>query len=255
VGARSHLPGPLRTARRAAAAGTALVGSLALAACLDFVEPDIPHAGQPATLQARVVVSPDGMAVTTAEFSTGFDGFGLPRDAVDETLRAFGRELQPVQGGPGEARHYLAAREVTPAEVMGPITVEPPTVEGTTAPAPTVWYGLRRVGPDSLALGPAEDLVLELDVGEGGTATIRQWFLTMAGGPGSIRVSGDGPPPERLVIPTIWVPEPREDGTVEVFLNYVQTDVRAGPAGDYVVAASLHVGVRWIVRALEGPGG
>jgi hypothetical protein len=239
--------------RRATRLFATLLASATLAGCLDFIEPDIPQAGAPATFQVTVVIGADGLATLSGEFHPGYDGVGLLRTVPDEAARIFGRVLEPVERLEDGRRRYLDARTVTPTEALGPVTVEPPAVTGTTSPAPASWVGIRGLGPDTLTLDPGEDLVLELEVAEGGTATVRQWFLDLAGRTGSVRLSADGSPPARLVVPAVWVPEPRADGTVLVNLNYVQSELRVGPTGDYVFSGSLHIRVRWVVVAGPHP--
>jgi hypothetical protein len=235
--------------RRAVLALVAALAAGSVSACLDFVEPEIPHAGAPATLNVSLLVFNERTAALTARLEAGFDGVGLPRRVLDETLRLSGQSLQPVQRLEDGALLYETTRAVTPAEVLGPITVVPPSVTGTTPPPAPTWLGMRRVGPDTLDLVAGTDLVLELEVAAGGTAVIRQWFLELVGIEGSaVRLSADGPPPERLVVPAIWVPAPAGDGAVNARLTYIQTETTAGPFGDYVVSASLQIRLSWVVR-------
>jgi hypothetical protein len=230
----------------------ALVAAMAagsLSACLDFVEPEIPHAGAPATLNVSLLVFNELTAALTARLEAGFDGVGLPRRVVDETLRLSGQPLQPAQRLEDGALLYEATQAVTPADVLGPITVVPPSVTGTTSPTAPTWLGMRRVGPDTLQLAAGTDLMLDLEVAAGGTADIRQWFLQLVGSEGSaIRLSADGPPPERLVVPAVWVPAPAGDGVIHAHLTYIQSETTAGPFGDYVVSASLQIRLSWVVR-------
>jgi hypothetical protein len=235
--------------RRAVLALVAAIAAISLGACLDFVEPEIPHAGAPATLNVSLLVSNERTASLTARLEAGFDGVGLPRRVLDETLRLSGQPLQPVHRLEDGALLYEATLAATPADVLGPITVVPPSVTGTTPPPAPTWLGMRRVGPDTLQLSAGADLVLDLEVAAGGTAVIRQWFLELVGSEGSaIRLSADGPPPERLVVPAIWVPAPAADGAINATLTYIQSETRAGPAGDYVVSAALQIRLSWVVR-------
>jgi hypothetical protein len=228
---------------------TAIAAGALLSACLDFVEPEIPHAGAPATLNVSLLVSNERTASLTARLEAGFDGVGLPRRVLDETLRLSGQPLHPAHRLEDGALLYEATLAVTPADVLGPITVVPPSVTGTTPPPAPTWLGVRRIGPDTLQLSAGADLVLDLEVAVGGTAVIRQWFLELVGSEGSaIRLSADGPPPERLVVPAIWVPAPAADGAITATLTYIQSETRAGPAADYVVSAALQIRLSWVVR-------
>jgi hypothetical protein len=236
--------------RRAAVAALALAAPM-IAGCFDFVEPDIPQAGAPASLQVSVSILDDGRATVTAQLTTGFDSLGVPRAIVDPTLRVMGRELQPGEAGPGEARSYAGTWVVDRAEALGPIVIEPPLVEGAPAPPSPAWHGLRRAGPDTLRLRPGEDLALDLEVDHRGTAPIRQWFLQMTGAGGGIRLSADGPPPDRLVVPAVWLPAPLPDGSFRVTLTYAQSEGRMGPAGNYALSGSLSVRADWVVRLVD----
>jgi hypothetical protein len=228
---------------------------LALAAacftgCLEFTEPEIPQAGAPAVLQATVSILDDGRVSASASLTPGFDSLGVPRRVTDPTLRVMGRDLQPADAVADEPRRYQGSWTIAEAEALGPIAIEPPTVAGAPPPPPPVWHGMRRSGPDTLRVLAGEDLVLDLEVDERGTAPIRQWFLQMAGAEGAIRLSADGPPPERLVVPAIWLPEPLPDGTFRVTLNYSQSESRVGPAGNYVLSGSLSIRADWVVMVL-----
>jgi hypothetical protein len=237
---------PLATAAVLALASSSLTG------CFDFIEPDIPQAGAPATLQVSVSIADNGSTTLTAALTTGFDSLGVPRAIADPTLRVMGRDLLPADTAVAEVWRYEGSWVVHEGEALGPIVVEPPRVVGAPAPAPPVWHGLRRVGSDTLLLPAGEDLALHLEVDERGTAPIRQWFLQMTGARGSIRLSADGPPPERLVVPTVWLPEPRSDGTFRVTLNYSQSETRVGPAGNYVLSGALSSRADWTVRVDNG---
>jgi hypothetical protein len=223
-----------------------LAAASCLTACIDFVEPEIPEVGVPATLEVAVVLQEGRTLLVTAVLQPGFDGMGLPRAVADETLHVHGVPLQPVDRGSTGSLRYEAILPIAPAHVLGPIAIHAPVVAGT-APAPQpAWAGIRRAGPDTVALSPAGDLVLELEVASGGTAMIQQWFLDMHGSGGGVRLSADGPPPERLVVPAAWVPAPGTDGLVHATLTYMQSETRTNPSADYVIAAVLQVPVRWV---------
>lgn len=246
------MSGPHTSRRSPGGGGTVVLASLIfLGGCIDFVDPDIPHAGTPATLQVWLVLNNEQTASTQAQLSPGFDDIGLVRPVPDETLRIFHQELEPVERDDDGTRLYQASRTITADDALGPMEIVPPPVTGTTAPAPVAWVGIRRVGPDTLQLARDADMTLDLHVAEGGTAPIRQWFLEMVGA-NAIRVSADGPPPERLVIPSLWVPEPAADGAVRVNLSYVQSATRPSPPGDYVVAISIQIRLTWTALVVDG---
>lgn len=256
-----------RSARRARgdhdgllAALTTTPGGVLLAAlvaatmggCVDFVEPDIPNADTPATLQVAITIVDGHTALVTGRLLPGFDHIGIRRPLDDPRLTVLGREIQPLEAGADTMRAYQDTLALEPGAALGPIVVEPPPVQGTAAPGPMTWVGIQRLGPDTLVLAQGNDLTLELEVSEGGTAAIRQWFVVLTGDAGTFRVSSDGPPPERITIPAHWLPSPRPDGTIGVSLTDIQSETRVGPVGDYVVSGTVSSRVSWTVRS-EAP--
>jgi hypothetical protein len=236
-------------AGRALMVGRALIlgAALLLGGCIDFVDPEIPHAGTPATLQVGLVLGDERTADAQAQLAPGYDDIGLPRPVIDETLRILGHPIEPVERRDDGTLVYQMARAITAADALGPVEIVPPTVSGTTAPDPIAWVGIGRIGPDTIHVPRDADIGLDLHVPDGGTAPIRQWFLQMQGAGPPIRVSSDGTPPDRLVLPAVWVPEPDADGIVRVTLSYVQSATTASPGGDYVVAISLQTRLAWTV--------
>lgn len=106
-----------------------------------------------------------GTAEVAARLTAGFDSIGAPRTIADPALRIMDRTIQPT-GAAGEGeRLYEATWNVDPGEVLGPVTVDPPRVAGAPAPAGPVWFGMRRVGSDTLRIDAGEDLSLEVEVG------------------------------------------------------------------------------------------
>jgi hypothetical protein len=226
---------------------TALV-AVTLSGCFDFVEPDIPNADTPATLLVAIAITDGDRAIVTGRLHPGFDQIGIRRPLDSQPLAAFGREIQPWQVAPDTMLAYQDTLALGPGAALGPIVVEPPPVPGTTAPDPMTWAGIQRLGPDTLVLAQGADLTVELEVSQGGTAAIRQWFMVLTGDAGTFRVSSDGPPPERITIPARWLPTPGPEGTLAVTLTDIQSETRAGPAGDYVVSGTVSSRVGWTVR-------
>jgi hypothetical protein len=250
---RARRGGSQRHRRSATAPRTVLAAALVtlvvvpMAGCVDFVEPEIPNADTPATLQVAITIVDGQTAQVSGLLRAGFDHIGIRRPLDSQPLTALGREIQPREAASDTLLAYQDTLALAPGAALGPIVVEPPTVPGTVAPGPMSWAGIQRVGPDSLILADGADLALELEVSEGGTAAIRQWFIVLAG-TASFRISADGPPPERITIPAHWLPAPRADGTVAVTLTDIQSETRVGPTGDYVVSGTVHSRVTWTVR-------
>jgi hypothetical protein len=239
--------------RRPARTVALLALALGAAACIEFVEPDIPQAGAPAVLEVSLSVSADTLAFIEARLTPGFDGYGFERRIADDTLHALGRKVPPESVTGVGTRLYRAPLRLAPGESLGPLVIVPPVVEGTSPPLPIRWGGMRRLGGDTLALVRGEDLRLHFAIGAGagGQPQTRQWFLQLSGATAPIRVSSDGPPPAELIVPWQWVPAPFANGSAFADLTFFQNAARAGPAGDYLMSVTVNFNARWVIRVVE----
>lgn len=228
--------------------------AVALAACIDFVEPDIEFAGAPATVEAVVRVTNDTIATLSARMMPGFDEFGIGRRVTDPLLRALDQAIAPDTVLPTGERRYAEQLRIAADRVLAGVVIGPPSIEGVGSPGSVRWHGVRRLGPDTLRLEPGDDLsfALELPAAEGEPRPgIRQWFLTLSGDEGIFRLAADGVPPALIQVPRVWVPPPSADGIVTADLIYFQSAILRSPANDYLFVVTLDVRMRWIVRIDE----
>lgn len=227
--------------------------ALSCTACYDFVEPDFPEAGAPALLQLAVYVDESGNASITGLLAPGLSAAGVQRRVLRDTIELYGLQLAPVGIRRNGSREYALTGIIAgPELVTRPLEIEAPTVEKVAGPPPTAqWFGVRKVGPDTIAWRPGTDLVLRVASDLGASTpmpTIRQWFVALHGAT-SFRISADGLPPDEIVIPAYWVPEPR-DGLITASLAFFQSVRQQAGAGDYIGLFSFNVELRWVVQVI-----
>ena len=241
---------PVGTARVAGVVAAALAGVLP-AACIDFVEPNLP--GDPdldsaAVLDVRIIVSDSGRVTTDASLLPGLDSEGVRRRLAYDHLEIMGRFLDPDSVRPDGTLRYLGAHETEVSPVREPIVLVAPGVEGVAAPPPAIeWFGLERLGPESVSHGQGEDLVLRVAPVEGmsrPTPSTRQWFLTLSSDSGVFRLSSDGFPPDPIVVPPRWVPP---GDIVHVRLIFSQSATLSDPPGDYLGLIGADTWLFWTV--------
>jgi hypothetical protein len=222
--------------------------------CLDFVEPDIPEMGAPATLQATVRLTDLGTAEIDAQLMPGLDGSGARRQLTGTPLEVLGQAIDADTIRRNGVRRYLESW-IAPDSVVGQrITLRAPGVEGVLAAPPSIqWLGIRKLGSDTLDLAAAQDLRLPVDLGNGVSSPqpeITQWFLRLAGDSAAFGISADGMPPDTIVVPAHWLPRGEE---LDVRLIYNQSSILRSPPGDYVGVITLDVRLFWIVHIRNAP--
>ncbi len=224
-----------------------------LLACIDFVEPNIPDAGGPAILSATAVISDRGTVDVGAMLDPGLDHLGVRRQVPEAGLEAYNATIEPDRVQRDGRRFYEAGFEFDPAVDIQTVVFLAPVVPGIAAPRPGAHlFGIRRLGPDTLRLVSGADLLLAVTA-EPGTTTpapdIRQWFLNLGSATDEVRLGGNGPPPDTMIIPTRFIPM---GDSLEVRLIYQQSvDVRGAP-GDYIGLFVLDSRVFWTVRVEAG---
>lgn len=245
MGTRSDLSRTLNQVRAIAAT----VAVVALAGCIDFVDPNIPDAGGPAILNATAVVSDRGSVDIRGSLDPGIALSGVRRAVPAPALEANDTAIEPDQVRRDGRRFYEALLPFDPASEALTISFLAPPVPGVEAPRPAArLFGIRRVGPDTLRLAAGEDLLLRITP-EPGTSqpppAIQQWFLTLSAASNEFRLGGNGPPPDTILIPTRFIPT---GDSLEVRLIYQQfVDVQT-PPGDYIGLFTLDARTFWTVR-------
>lgn len=229
---------------------------LALAACIDFVEPDLPSLGAPAVIQATIRLTDQGEAELDALLAPGLDEAGLRRAVTRDTILVLGRPVVPDSIAHNGSRHYRAVWPSPATAVAEPVTFRAPSLGSLTArPPEVVWAGARRVGPDTLRVAAGQDLFLEVGPGAGSQLPQpdrQQWFLRLEGDSSAFNISADGPPPDTIQVPSRWIPPGNE---VAARLIYAQSAVIEDAPGDYVGLITLDIRLNWTVRMLEPPAG
>jgi hypothetical protein len=225
------------------------------AACLDFVEPDLPERGAPAVARISVVLSDSGSIDVEGEIAPGIDDSGVRRTLVQEDVRAAGLSFAPGDTTPGGGRLYASRRQIGPDQVAGAIEVFTPAITHTTAAPAIRWAVLRRFDADTVTT--EEDGSLRLRATEladptlGAPPDTRQWFLTLIGDDNNFRLGADGPPPDTFVVPARWIPT--ADETIVVRLIYQQS-ARLDADSLYIGLITVDQRVHWIVRTRSGDG-
>jgi hypothetical protein len=231
-----------------------LLLALASQGCIDFVEPDIPELGAPATLQATVRLTDLGTAEIDAQLMPGLDGSGARRQLTGTPLEVLGQTIDADTIRRNGVRRYLESW-VAPDSVVGQrITLRAPGIQGVVAAPPSIeWVGLRKLGTDTLELPAGQDLRLPVALGIGVSSPhpeITQWFLRLAGDSAAFGISADGVPPDTILVPAHWLPRGDE---LDVRLIYNQSSILRSPPGDYIGVITLDVRLFWTVQLRNAP--
>jgi hypothetical protein len=230
-----------------------LILGLAGSGCIDFIEPDIPELGAPATVQATLRLTDLGTAEVDVYVTPGLDSAGALRSLSDRPPEALGRRLEVDSIRRNGTRRYTESWLTGANVVAQPIRFRAPNITRVQAAPPAVeWVGVRRAGPDTIRLRPGEDLLLPVALGQGSGAPepgIRQWFLRLAGSSGTFGLSADGTPPDTIYVPARWFPRDHE---LDVRLIFNQSSILRPPPGDYIGVINVDVRLFWTVR-IAGP--
>jgi len=229
----------------------ALSACLLAGGCIDIVEPRLPNAGAPALLQLSVSLQEAGALLVNGQLQPGRDSSGVTRIPRDSALYVAG---QVIEADTVLARNTLPFNATLPVarEVLaGAISIAAPEISGIRAPAPfLVWYGMVKVGPDTVIVARGQDAVLRLNAHLGTprpAVQVRQWYLDLVGSSGSIRVSGSGAPPDSMRIPPQWLPA-TPPATLLASLLFYQSAQTRDPPGDYIGNVAMDARVQWTVR-------
>ena len=229
----------------------ALIALLLAGGCVDFAAPRLPNAGAPALLQLSVSLQEAGAVSVSGQVQPGRDSSGVTRVPLDSTLYIAGRA---IEADTVLTRNTLVFNDVgiVPREVLaGPITMAGPEIAKIQAPPPfLVWYGIVKVGGDTVFVPRGGDAVLRVNARLGDAlppVQTRQWFLDLSGPAGVIRVSGGGFPPDSMRIPPQWLPA-TPPATVIASLLYYQSAQTRDPPGDYIGNVAMDARLQWVVR-------
>ncbi len=238
---------------RALSRACALATVLAVAGCIDFVDPNLPRPGTP-LLQLSVHFLGTGQLALDATLQPGLAPSLEFRTVPNDSLLVNGRPLAPTTVHHNQARDYSATLPL-PAPV-GPVTVAAPLVTGIPdRPPPLVWFGVRRLDPDTVVLPSGADLHLHVDAsaGPGVPPPIgRQWFLQLFAGGHMFQLGADGLPPPDLHVPIEFLPADSL-GTFQASLLVLYSGQLDTARGDYLVNAQFDQHVIWtVIRPPKG---
>jgi hypothetical protein len=227
---------------------------LLLGGCLDFEDPTIPDRRSPAVLQASMRIFDAGIFQVDGSLSPGREESGFLRFVQMPFMQSGPYVIEPRTLSQQGVRTYQSAFQVPRNSTEGPFELILPDVRGTP-PLPTVrWWGLRRVGGDTITVQRGSDIVLRIDtIPEASSPPnrFRQWFLEIQLG-SSFRVSGDGAPPAVMRIPAEWVPQTGAPAGV-ISLVYLQSTQLRAADNSYIANVTLDTRLTWHVRFVTPP--
>lgn len=229
-----------------------LLVALTSAGCLDFAEPDLPDIGAPAILEANISLRADGTFVVNADLTPGLTLDALTRSFPQgDSIVVYGNVIRPHTTTPAERRMYNFGDTAAAKLFQQPLTLEAPLIRDVQAvPRPIIWRTSRRAGPDSIVVRRGNDLVLP--VGRTGTTHSispqrEEWILFLTTESQTYRIGANGPPPDSIVVPARWIPNPT-NGKVRLLLwHSMNTMLREFP-GDYILSLSALIEVGWNLR-------
>jgi hypothetical protein len=202
-------------------------------------------------LQLTVSFQEAGVLMVNGQLQPGRDSSGVTRVPRDSAVSVAGRV---IEADTVLARNTLPFSETLPvprALLAGPITIASPDIGGIKAASPLlVWYGMVKVGSDTVFVERGGDAVLRVNARLGEAVPqpqTRQWYLNLSGPGGSIQVSGSGLPPDSLRIPPQFLPG-TPPATINAQLLYYQSLQVRPPPGDYIGNISMDTRVLWVIR-------
>jgi hypothetical protein len=236
--------------------GSTALLTLALLGCIDFAEPDLPEAGNPAVIQVILHLDDLGGLDASAVLMPGLTIEGIPRTVPNDTLRVLGLPAKPVEIQPNGTRNYLLLSSIAgPQPGARAITIAPPAIATLAAPTSIEWQGLRRLDPDTIPIAAGADATLHVELmppAANPAPASRSWNIDLISPEGNFRFGASGVPPTSIRIPSFWLPA-TSNGRVTAFLTYFQSGVYHPAPGDYTVSAGVDVRIRWTLRILPTP--
>ena len=251
MGNRGNLPFAL--IRHASAALLALT----LLGCVDFEDPDLPEAGDPALTQVILHLDDLGGLAVNALVIPGITSNNIRRTVPNDTLRLLGLPTTPIEVQANGTRTYLLQSQIGGPDPGGrAITIVPPVIVPTLAPPTSIqWQGMRRLDPDTVPVINGTDVILHVELTPttvNPAPAARSWNVDLVSAEGSFRFGANGVPPTSIRIPSFWLPA-TSNGRVTASLTYFQSGVYRPAPGDYTVSAGVDVRIRWTLRILPTP--
>jgi hypothetical protein len=227
---------------------------VAATGCVELTEPNIPDRRAPAVLQANMRIFDAGIFQVDGSLAPGREDTGFLRIVQVPFIQAGQFVVEPRELTPAGTRLYHASFPVPRNSTDGPFELVVPDVRGVTPLAPVRWWGLRRIGPDTVVVRPGSDVAVRIDTVAAPSVPqhrARQWFLEIVTGVTVFRISGDQMPPLTLRIPAEWIPG-RAGGSSRISLIYLQTAQLRAPDSSYIANVKLDTRLNWIVHFRDG---
>jgi hypothetical protein len=228
---------------------------LLLAGCVEVAEPEMPDPRSPAVLQANMRIFDAGAFQVDGSLSPGREESGFLRVVQVPYIQAAGFLVAPQTLSQQGVRTYQSGFAVARGATSGPFDLVVPDIRGTTTLPAVRWWGLQRVGSDTLVVHPGSDVVLRMDSVAAVSVPAhrwRQWFLEIRTGAQVFRVSADGAPPATLRIPSEWVPGRAGERSDLSLIYYQSTQLRA-PDNTYIANIMLDTRMNWVVLFRSQP--
>lgn len=224
---------------------TALLLALACAACVDFIEPELPNAD--GSFGLELVIDEDSIRVD-ALLIPGQSESGDPRVITSAGMLIGDQVLLPVsseyEGDPALTYETVRARI---HQATG-LVVQAPSVEGIPVLGRFRVQSIRRNGPDTITIDAGDPAVLTIHVPADSSqwAAQRMWTLGGSDGPTALQtVVRDRLPPTTISIPPYFMPS---DGTFRVSLIDRQMLIDRDDATSFRWFVSAMTRIEWTVH-------
>lgn len=222
-----------------------LFAALACAACVDFVEPELPNPD--GVFGFELVLLEDSTRVR-ALLRPGRDEAGDPRVVTNAAMLIGDQVLPPTPseyaGDPTLTYETVRAR----THPVAGLVVQLPSVEGIPQLGPFRFHSIRRNGPDTITVESGEPAVLRIDLpaDSSGSLPDRIWGLDGSGGPVAFQVTGrKRPPPATISVAPAFLPP---DGTFSVRLVDQQMLIDRDDATSFRWSVIASTRIEWTVH-------
>lgn len=232
-----------------------LAGLLALvsAGCVELTEPEIPDPRSPAVLQANMRIFDVGIFQVDGSLIPGREASGFLRVVQVPFIQAGGFMVAPDTMTQAGQRIYQTSFAVPRNATAGPFDLVVPDVRGAATLPAVRWWGVQRIGSDTIVVAPGDDVVLRMDTIAAPSVPAnrsRQWFLELRTGSTVFRISADMAPPAALRIPAEWIPG-QAGGRSDLSLIYYQSAQLRAPDNSYIANVVLDTRLNWVVLFQE----
>ena len=210
----------MRSARAALAALCAVLGG----GCWEFIEPEFAEQDASTVLQVNASLGERGIFNLSGILVPGLDEDGFVREVVRDTLFVFGLPVPSDSTTPAGSLIYQYSTQLSAGVAAGRFTIDPPVVSGISSGPRVEWSTPRSLEPDTIRMARGADLLIRLayDSTQAAPRPNHQWFLELSNNVERFQISSNGPPPAQLLVPAMWIPQPR-DSVVHVFFTSSQS--------------------------------